>query len=98
MFSFKGKVLLPTLSKKEKIRSKSQIKDEPRWNKSGRVHYEDVESLYVSESKINPKFLYTKTPSPDRIHLVKHKLLGKDHKLYFPSTWNDFIEKQDLEL
>lgn len=94
-FRFRGKILLPTLSKKEKIRSKSQIKDEPKWNKSGKVSYDEVESLYVSESKINPKYLYARTPSPDRIHLIKHKILGKDHKLYFPNTWNEALERQD---
>ena len=97
-FRFRGKVLLPTLSKREKMRTKSEIKDEPKWNKSGRVNYDEVESLYVSESKINPKYLYARTPSPDRIHLIKHKVLGKDHKLYFPSTWNDSLDKQDYDV
>lgn len=64
-FRFRGKLLLPTISKKAKIRSKSENCEEmlgPKWKLSAQVKYENVESLYISERKNDSGRIKSKTP------------------------------------
>lgn len=91
-FRFRGKVLLPTISKKAKIRSKSEINEEmlkPKWKGSGQIKYELVESLYNSEKNPVSCQFKARTPSPDILKPkgITSRLQKHPEPSYAPSTW-----------
>jgi len=87
-FRFRGKVLLPTISKKAKIRSKSEMNEgtlKPKWQLSGHITYELAESLYLAEKNPVSFQFKARTPSPD---ILKPKgITSRLQKHPEPSTW-----------